>query len=207
MNLLGFIEKIQTVLEFIVPGFIANCVYNKVQDSKERFKIPENTRLISCICISFGLNLLYTNLIVIESFDWRIIAEIATGVFAAVAWIKICNFKWFRHYYSRINHTVLSESVLQSIHLDDDDQWVSLFLKDGSMVFGRIIFFNNEEDPWIAIDCYKTMGPTFESENGIKVDEFYQKEDYTKNNHIIAVRLNEIKAIANCKPEGKKKEE
>ena len=97
---------------------------------------------------------------------------------------------------------MLSETVLESIGLSrtKEDPWVSVFLKDGSMIFGRCISIPSDyEDEWIALDHYTTSGGTFDDKGG-KKDLWYIKESNENNKnartHFIAVHSSEIIAIA-----------
>jgi hypothetical protein len=198
MSLDNFYVGIQIVLEFIVPGFIANFVYNKLLDSKEKDKISDNLRLLSCVCISYVLNLIFG--LFISNLLLRVAIETAVGIVLAVLLIKLLGIRKVRHWYSKINHTMLSESVLESLGLYQKDQYVSVFLKSGSMVYGRIISFNDEDDPWIALDCYRTAGDSFSDKKdpSSKLDEWNKTEEKSINN-VIAIRLDEIRAISHHK--------
>ncbi len=207
MDLEKFSAGIQIVLEFVVPGFIANFVYNKLLDSKEKDKISDNFRLLSCVCISYALYLVFS--LFISNLLLRVAIETAVGIGLAVLLIKVLGIRKVRHWYSKINHTMLSESVLESLGLYQKDQYISVFLKSGSMVYGRIIAFNDEDDPWIALDCYRTTGDSFSNkkdtnsksdkkDTNTKLDEWNKTEEKTINN-VIAIRLDEIRAISHHK--------
>lgn len=194
-NFEKLLQLIPAFLEFFVPGYITIFVFRTIRDSSEQFEDSENIRTVTCICVSFMLNVIYSFINIM----WlRVIAEIVTGCVLAIGFVRVLRVGWIRRHYSLINHTMIADSVFESIGLHLTDQWISAFLKDGSMIYGRIIAFGSQEhDPWLAIDCYKTKGPMFDKEDK-KIDDWNQNEDKSIN-HVITISYGEIIAITHHK--------
>jgi len=189
------IDSIPDILEYFVPGFFTMLIFRRIRDSKAHNPF-ENIHLMSCICISFVLRTLF---IWVHNMYIRIIIECIVGLIAAIVFLRVLKNKKIRHLYSKIYNTMLSETVLESIGLDrtSDDPYISVFLKDGSMVYGRCISIPSDySDDWIAIDNYKTTGESFDSGEG-KKDRWYRKENELASiNHVIAIHISEVTAIA-----------
>lgn len=201
INSKGFIDAIYAVLEFFVPGYITIFVFRTLRGHHENAEASESIQIVRCICISFLLQLLYFRI----SIPWlRILIQIGTGCVLSTAFVMLLRIRRVRWLYSKINHTMISKTVFESIGLHDDDQWVSVFMKDKSMIYGRMIAFGSyEKDPYVAIDCYRTTGPLFVDQE-MKIDEWNRDEDKS-NNHIITVRYEDILAITLHRSEETKK--
>lgn len=193
MSIDEIIKAIPQILEFFIPGYVTWYIYQKIRDSKDHISY-EKVHFLSCICISFVLSIVFSW---ISNLYLRILAECVLGWIAAILLLKLLKVEAIRHLYSTIFHTMLSESVLESIGLNDTnkDPWASVFMKDGSMVFGRCISIPSDyEDEWIALDYYQTTGELFAT-NGQQKDKWYVINKKS-NNRVIVLRISEIKAIA-----------
>lgn len=193
MSIDEIIKAIPQILEYFIPGYLTWYLYQKMCDSKDHHTY-ENVHFLSCVCISFVLSIVFSW---ISNLYLRILAECVLGWIAAIVLLKLLKVEAIRHLYSTIFHTMLSESVLESIGLNDTnkDPWVSVFMKDSSMIFGRCISIPSDyEDEWIAIDNYQTTGELFAT-NGQQKDKWYVR-NYMSNNRVIVLRISEIKAIA-----------
>ncbi len=185
------VATIPILLEYIIPGFVTLSFYNRI---REKEALLEQSKLLSCICISLLLNFCFKSLV--SNIYIRVIVEIVAGCILSIIFIKIISFEFVRNKFSKLNRTTIAESVFEAIGLHLPDKYVTVFLKDGSMIYGRLIVFNGGDDSWLAIDCYRTSGPSFDDEHG-KKDEWYRKEEPKSNiYHVITIPYNEIRAIA-----------
>lgn len=190
-----YLKSIPFLLEWFVPGYCTIYLYKLFRKGSEQLENSDSIRIVRCICVSFVLNAVSRS---IDDFVVRICIEIVIGCVAALGLILLRKNRWVRRIYSKINHTTIADSVLETMELHLQDQWVTVFLKDGSMVYGRSCSFGDDEkDLWLSIDCYRTSGPLFDNNNG-KVDEWNETEDKSIN-HIMGIRYSEIAAIVNHK--------
>lgn len=194
-NIAEWLKSIPLLLEFFVPGYVTIFVFRIIRNGSEQLEGSESIRITACVCVSFLLNVCCGFILV----TWlRLLVEIIIGCCLALLCILLLKNDWVRRNYSKINHTTIANSVFESMGLNKSDQWVTVYMKDGSMVYGRSVTFGmQEKDSWISIDCYRTSGPTFDI-NGKKVDEWNSDEDMTIN-HIIGISYSEIIAITNHK--------
>lgn len=199
-NIAEWLKSIPLLLEFFVPGYLTIFVFRVVRNSSEQLESSESIRITTSICVSFLLNACCGFI----SVAWlRVLVEIFIGSGLALLCILLLNSGWIRRNYSKINHTTIADSVFESMGLHLPDQWITVYMKDGSMVYGRSVTFGkHEQDPWISIDCYRTTGPTFDV-NSKKIDEWNPDEDMTIH-HIIGISYSEIIAITNHKQEKNK---
>lgn len=199
-NIAEWLKSIPLLLEFFVPGYLTIFVFRVVRNGSEQLESSESIHMTACVCVSFLLNACCGFI----SVDWlRVLVEIFIGCGLALLCILLLKNGWIRRNYSKINHTTIADSVFESMGLQLPDQWITVYMKDGSMVYGRSVTFGKyEQDPWISIDCYRTSGPLFEN-NGKKVDEWNLDEDMSIH-HIIGISYSEIIAITNHKQEKSK---
>lgn len=192
MNFEDFVKQIPYVLEYFVPGYISLTFYRALMNSEDEAKSSEQIHLATCICISYLLALIFGQ---IDTLIIRFIFETIVGCFVSFLMVKLLGTKRFRHYFSLINHTTISKTVFEAIGLHLQDQWVTVYLKDGSMVYGRVVVFGSETtDQWISIDNYRTSGPSFDMDTG-KKDEWYKNEKKSID-EVLTIQYGEIRMIS-----------
>lgn len=198
INSKEFIDAIYAVLEFFIPGYITIFTFRTLSGYHENTESSESIKIVKCICISFLLQILYFKI----NISWvRILVQIVTGCILSIVLVLLLRIKKVRWLYSKINHTMISKTVFESIGLHLDDQWVSVFMKDQSMIYGRMIAFGSYgKDPYVAIDCYRTTGSLFDDQTHKVDDQTYKVDEWNRNedrsiNHIITVRYEDILAI------------
>ena len=191
MDIEKWIRAIPQILEFFVPGYITVVVFKKLQGNDDENKSHESIQIAACVCISYILSILF---VWIGSLYVRLLCESITGCLLSFILIKLLGTNRIRHYYSLINHTLIEKTVFESVGLHKNP-WVTVFLNDSSMVYGRVVTYGENNDTWIAIDNYHTYGIVFDKEDGSKRDERAVEPQIKDETHVIIVKYDEIRAI------------
>ena len=197
------LKEIPKILEYFVPGYITIAIYKALMGIDAKNKPYEKIQIAACICVSYVLAIIFSSL---EPLFARVSCEILGGVLLSVFFVLLLRVETVRHYYSLINHTLIEKTVFESIKLDEHP-WVTVFMKDSSMVFGRIITYGDQDDPWIAVDNYYSSGPVFDDKdkkNG-KRDDWSEELKTRDELHVIIIKRDEIKAIVRHKEDKIKK--
>lgn len=198
----NLIEKIPQLIEYFAPGYLCILFYRTIRNKKSDKEVSETIHIAESVCISFVLGLV-TSFFFGNKIDiWlRLAFEVAVGCIVSLFLACIVEWRLIKKIHSRLSSRPLTVSLFDSVALDKIENEETVFMEDGSLVYGRVISWgDSSEDPWIALDNYWTEGPMFDivdNDQIKKKDRFasqaYKYED--GNQHIILIREDKIKAI------------